>query len=128
MGLYLNTAGLTATTAAVKTDPGVAYTTLGKLLKGAVVDGAATAGLSLPSTIGGGAFVAADGRRIVALWAKAPTGENATATYTLASTGSVTAYAWDYASTGVTHTVAAAAGNAILALTATPQFFALPSP
>lgn len=127
MGLYLNTTGLTATTDAVKTDTGVAYATLGKLLKGAVVDPAATAALALPAaTVGGGAFVATSGRPIVALWAKGASGEATTATYALAATGPVTAYAWDYASTAKTQTVTPVAGKATLALTATPQFFALP--
>ncbi len=91
MGLYLNTTGLTATTDAVKTDTGVAYETLGKILKGAVVDGPATAALALPATLGGGAFVGADGRHLAALWARGASGETATATYALAATGPVTA-------------------------------------
>jgi hypothetical protein len=125
MGLYLDTAGLTATSAAVKTDPGIAYTTLGKLLKGALVDTAATTALALPSTVGGGAFVAADGRHIVALWARGSS-EAAAATYALAATGPVTAYAWDYASTGATKSIAPASGTAMLSLASTPQFFARP--
>jgi hypothetical protein len=128
MGLYLNTTGLTTTTAAVKTDPGVAYTTLGKILKGAVADAAATAALSLPSTVGGGAFVAADGRHVVALWARG-SNESATATYALATTGPVTVYAWDYASTGATQSLAApppGVGHATVTLTSTPQLFVRP--
>jgi hypothetical protein len=126
MGLYLNTTGLTATSDAVRTDTGTAYATLGKLLKGASADAAATAALALPANIGGGAFVATDGRHVVALWAKGTSDEAATATYALASTGTVTAYAWNYASTGTSTTIAPAGGTASLALTATPQFFVRP--
>ncbi len=126
MGLYLNTAGLTATSAAVRTDTGTAYATLGKLLKDAATDPAATAALNLPAAVGGGAFVAADGRHVVALWASGASGEAATATYALAAGGPVTAYAWDYAATSASTTVTPSGGSASLPLTATPQFFVRP--
>ena len=126
MGLYLNTTGLTATNAAVRTDTGTAYATLGKLLKGASADSAGTMALALPANVGGGAFVAADGRHVVALWAEGASGEATTATYALAATGAVTAYAWDYAATGTSTTVTPSGGRASLALTATPQFFVRP--
>jgi hypothetical protein len=112
----------TATSAAVRTDTGT-YGTLGKLLKGASADPAATAALALPANVVGGAFVAADGRHDVALWAKGASGEAATATYALAATGTITAYAWDYSATGRSTTVTPSGGTASLA----PPFFVRPS-
>jgi hypothetical protein len=126
MGLYLDIASLTTMQSAVKSSLGVAYATLGKLLKGARVDAARTAALALPANVGGGAFQAASGHTIVVLWAKASSGEAATATYALSAGGAVTSYGWDYASTGTTSSLAVTAGRTTVALTSTPQFFDVP--
>jgi hypothetical protein len=126
MGLYLDIASLTTKDMATKTSLGVAYATVGKLLKGATVDGARTSALALPSSTGGGAFHAANGHTIVVLWARTASGEAATGSYALAAGGPVTAYAWDYSSTGASTTVAASGGHASVTLGSTPQFFDVP--
>jgi hypothetical protein len=62
----------------------------------------------------------------VAAWARATTGEAATAMYALAASGPVTAHAWDYSATATTSTVAPTGGSAALNLTSAPQFFDVP--
>jgi hypothetical protein len=126
MGLYLDIASLAATTDAVRNDTGWAYTTLGKVLKGAKVDTAGTAALALPATVGGGAFVTAAGKKAYALWAIASSGESATASYDLAAPNGVTAYAWDYAKTAAVQSLPATAGKVTLALTSSVQIFVAP--
>jgi hypothetical protein len=126
MGLYENTTGLTDKTAAVKTPTGVAYATLGRLLKGATTDPARTASLALPQGVGGGAFRAASGKTVLALWAKAASGEAATGSYALSATSPVTVHAWDGSATGATTTVTPQGGKATLDLVSTPTFFELP--
>lgn len=122
MGLYHDIANLAQPSDAVRTDTGTAYATIGQLLKGATVDVTLTASLALPSTVRGGAFHTPAGKTILALWATAATGESATATYTIAGSGSITAYAWDYAAT---HASPVLPSNTVT-LSATPQLFQLP--
>ncbi|HEY4177458.1 MAG TPA: hypothetical protein VGM90_11515 [Kofleriaceae bacterium] len=126
MGLYHNVADLTDPSQAVMTETGTAYATLGKLLKGATVDRTKTAALALPSGVMGGAFHTTDGHTILALWATTATGEAAAASYSVSTSGVVTAYTWDYATTHTSTTIAASGGTATLSLSSTPQFFALP--
>jgi hypothetical protein len=123
MGLYDDIATLSTTSQATKTDTGVAYTTLGKLLRGARADGATTASLTLPAGVAGGAFVTASGKEAYALWATTASGEAATASYALATPTGVTAYAWDYASTATTESLVAAGGKVALSLTSSVQIF-----
>jgi hypothetical protein len=74
----------------------------------------------------GGAFHTSAGKTVVALWATTATGEAASATYALASTGAVTQYAWDYSTTNTTTSIPASNGSAMVTLTSAPQFFELP--
>lgn len=126
MGLYENTTGLTDQNAAVKMPTGVAYATLGKVLRGAKVDLAKTAALALPATVAGGAFTTTGGKSVVVLWAKASSGEGATGTYAVSAAGPVIARGWDFSTTGATTTVMPASGRATLSLTSTPQLFEVP--
>jgi hypothetical protein len=123
MGLYDDIATLPATSDAVRTDTGWAYTTLGKLLKGARVDTTETTSLALPSTVSGGAFKTADGHEAYALWAVASTGESGAESYDLATPRGITAYAWDYSKTSTTQTLNASNGKVTLALTSSVQIF-----
>lgn len=126
MGLYEYIGQLKTKEEARKTSTGVAYSTLGLLLKGASVDAAASAALSLPAGIGGGAFKTETGRTMLALWAKADQGEHAAQTLQVQALGDVTAYAWDHAQTMKSATVKASNGFVQLSLTSTPQFFQMP--
>jgi hypothetical protein len=81
--------------------------------------------IALPANTRGGAFKTPAGKTILALWATG-TDENATASYSIAASGAVIAYAWDYATTNATKSIAAPGGQAAVTLTSTPQFFALP--
>jgi hypothetical protein len=123
MGLYDDVSALTSTTMATRTDTGVAYSTIGKLLKGARADAAKTTALALPSSVAGGAFVTADGHEAYALWATTTSGEAATATYSLATAGGATGYAWDYAQTGTMQALTPTGGNIALSLTSSVQIF-----
>ena len=126
MGLYENTTGLTDQSAAVKAPTGIAYATLGKLLKGAKVDRTKTVALALPAAVAGGAFQTTGGKTIVVLWAKTASGESGTATYDVSAAGPVVAHAWDFSQTGTTSTIIPANGKAALSLTSTPQLFEVP--
>ncbi len=89
MGLYHDIASLAQPSDAVKTPTGVAYSTLGLLLKGATVDQGKTTALALPAPIKGGAFHTAAGHTVVALWAvsASPTSTAETATCRGAAAG-----------------------------------------
>jgi hypothetical protein len=122
MGLYRDTSKLAKKEDAVRTDTGVAYSTLGKLWKGALFDSGATAALALPANVAGGAFQLASGKTGLALWARG-TDEAATASYAFATSSSVTAYAWDHAKTGASMPLASSGGKVTLSLGSAPTFF-----
>ena len=122
MGLYRNTSKLAKKEDAMRTDTGVAYTTLGKLWKGAKHDPSATAALGLPANVAGGVFSLANGKTGLALWARG-TDEAATATYAYSTMSSLSGYAWDYAITNATTSLAPSGGKATLPLTSAPTFF-----
>lgn len=119
MGLYEPVTELTSTDAALPTSTGVAYATLGQLLGRAHFDAGATAALALPSNAAGAALVTRDGKRALALWARA-TGSNETASATLGNNVAWTAYEWDWSTSGATSLVSATDS---LRLDSTPRIF-----
>ena len=125
MGLYQTLEGIPSIDAAVLTDTGQAYATLGKLLDDGRFDAASTAALGLPAGVDGAAFrVSGDpaAKRAFVLWARGEGGEDATASYDLATAGSVRVYAWDSVKNGdASTTVASAGGKVTLSLASTPQ-------
>jgi hypothetical protein len=126
MGLYDDLSSLATPAGATRTDTGWAYTTLSKLLKGAKEDVTATKALALPKKVAGGAFVTADGHEAYALWAAADPSdlaEDATATYSLATSAGITAYAWDYAQTSASQALVSSGGHVALSLTSSVQIF-----
>ncbi|UQA61209.1 hypothetical protein [Polyangium aurulentum] len=124
MGLYLDVAKAATPNDAQRTDTGWAYRTHGELLGGARFDAEATAALALPATLGGAAFRRSDGREAYVLWARAEAaGEDASATYELATSKPLKAYAWDHGKTGESKDLAPSGGKVTLQLGGAPQIF-----
>lgn len=126
MGLYQNLEGIPSVEAAALTDTGHAYATLGTLLDDARYDAAATEALALPAGVDGAAFrvsAAPGAKRAFVLWArKTGGGEDAAATYDLATSGKVRVHAWDSAKNGGAGSAQESAGGKVsLALGSTPQ-------
>jgi hypothetical protein len=116
MGLYEDVAQLATPDEAVKTDLGVAYTTLTAQLAGATYDAAATAALALPDGVRGAAFLAG-GKRHLVLWATTGASETASSSVSLSSSAGFDVVGWNGDS--VTDL---AAGTVQLAVTGSPIF------
>lgn len=126
MGLYEDVGNLASPDDAKQTETGVAYATLGGLMRGARFDESATKALSLPAGAQGAAFQLASGERAAVLWATATSGETASAAVTIPASGEVVAHAWDWSRTKATTKIAPVGGQATLALTSSPQIFVIP--
>jgi len=121
MGLYEDLAAISAPAQAKRTETGVAYATLKKLLAGAKFDAQADAALALPADVGGVALSTASGKPGLVLWAKAQgTSESASASYSLVTSASWLSHAWDHALTGASEEHAPTSGEITLALTSSP--------
>jgi hypothetical protein len=121
MGLYEDIAALETTDQARHTPTGIAYATLGGLLRGAAYDATRSAELGLDGTVDGAAFALDDGRAALVLWARSDTDENGSTTFALASDATWQAYAWDGSLSDEAQTLTPTAGALTLDLTSSPS-------
>lgn len=122
MGLYENLNDVQPYNQAMQSG-GIAYKTVSNILFNSKYDPITTASLTLPASVGGGAFKTKQGKSIYVLWAKTTidNSETASATYTFPASFSLASLekrAWDFSQTGTT-TALSASG---IALTDTPIF------
>lgn len=122
MGLYESYASATTVGECVIDDTGVAYATLGHHLHAARHDPSAT----LPTGAEGAGFVAADGSHVLVLWVRNDTGEDASASVTLATDHAWTERAWDWSRTHTDTTLTPSGGTITLDLTSAPVFLTAP--
>lgn len=106
---------------------GIALRTVATLLGSSRYDLARTQAMSLPASVGGGAFVDAEGKVTYVLWAKTEVDESeaSSAAYAFPSTleaQSMERMAWDYSETGLAETVS----NQQIVLSGSPVFLRLP--
>jgi hypothetical protein len=112
MGLYANLTSVTSPGAAMITENGTAYATMGHLLAGSVSDAATTAALALPMGTNGVALRMSNQQHAYVVWAEASSGETGTGMVTLPAAGPATVYAWDYSKTQ-TQTMATPSGGKV---------------
>jgi hypothetical protein len=121
MGLYLDIAGLAATSDATKTETGAALASYGALFGDAVADVGGLEALALPADVDGVALRLPDDRRAWVLWAvDDDLDEDETASYELATDTDVLVHQWDWSQTQVTQARMTEAGVVALDLTAAP--------
>jgi hypothetical protein len=121
MGLYLDIAGLAATSDATKTDTGIALASYGSLFGEALVDLGGIEALALPPEVDGVALRLPDDRRAWVLWAvDGDLDEDESASYELATDTPVAVHQWDWSQTQTTQVNMPAAGVVALELTAAP--------
>jgi len=113
MGLYEDIADLSSTQDAVKTQTGIAYTTLSSLLDGARFDGERTAALPDLAGLDGAAFIDRDGQAALALWITNGDGPRSVG---IPSAGDCTSFAWDASETGDSTLIALQDGQVQLPL------------
>jgi hypothetical protein len=119
MGLYLDIAGLAATSDAMKTTTGVALATYGALFGEAVVD--LGRDLALPPDIDGVALRLPDDRRAWVLWAvDGDLDENEHTPYELATDTPVLIYTWDWSLDQTSQLLMPVGGVVLLDLPAAP--------
>jgi hypothetical protein len=121
MGLYLDIAGLAATSDATKTDTGVALASYGSLFGEAVVDLGGLEALALPAEVDGVALRLPDDRRAWVLWAvDGDLDEDESASYELATSTDVLVHQWDWSQSQVTQARMPEGDVVALDLTAAP--------
>jgi hypothetical protein len=121
MGLYLDIAGLAATSDATKTDTGIALASYGSLFGEALVDLGGIEALALPPEVDGVALRLPDDRRAWVLWAvDGDLDEDESASYELATQTPVVIHQWDWSQTQTTQVSMPAAGVVALELSAAP--------
>jgi hypothetical protein len=122
MGLYQNLTNVSGPSAAVITETGTAYATLGHLLADATSDPTTTKALALPSGTDGVALRMSDQKHAYVVWATTNTagGETATGTVTLPAAGAASVYAWDYSMTMTPSMVMPSGGMVQVAVTSAP--------
>lgn len=124
MGLYLDVSMLGQTSAAVRTESGRAYRTLGKLLDGARFDITATATLGLPVAVDGKAFRLPDNRRALVLWAKTKgSSESASATLAIPTDKPMQIFGLEYGDTGAMEEQNPSEGSVMAQLGGTPRIY-----
>ncbi len=122
MGLYEDVIDLSTIDEATRTEPGIAYATLGSRLRGAVCDPVASEALGLPAEARGAVFRWPDsGRRAWMLWA-VPEGEDeqASSTAIIEVEGPARLHRWDASRSGTSELLEPAAGLITVSLDGTP--------
>lgn len=124
MGLYHPVGSLSAASEARLTDSGVAYRTLTSLLSGASFDAEKTSAIrsSLPSNVRTVAYLDADRRTRLVLWAAAAAGsESASQDVELTSERDWVQFAWDASKTSTSVPVSSRGGTVTLTVLGSPS-------
>jgi hypothetical protein len=120
MGLYGNLTNVSGASAAVITETGTAYATMGHLLAGSLLDAATQSALSLPAGTRGVALRMPNQQHAYVVWAETTSAETGTGMVTLPAAGAASVYAWDHSKTQAVSMVMPSGGNVQVSVTSAP--------